>query len=129
MAALAWLLIPLVAAVAASLWGSWVGRRRIRTPDAAGVAGYERFRAAMERSSASGTATAAHPGAESSDVSAASLEAASTADAVTADGVDHMDAVEAKRSARRRRRKGERELASAGAMAHASPDGPAREAG
>ncbi|MDJ1135598.1 hypothetical protein [Streptomyces iconiensis] len=52
MAALAWLLIPVVAAVAAGLWGSWAGRRRTTTPDAAGVAGYERFRAAMERSSA-----------------------------------------------------------------------------
>ncbi|MGI5348966.1 hypothetical protein ACQEU8_12350 [Streptomyces sp. CA-250714] len=80
MAALAWLLIPLVAAVAASLWGSWVGRRRAKTPDAAGVAGYERFRAAMERGSSDSAATDA-------------------------------------------------ELASAGASARATPDGPAREAG
>ncbi|GAA2602040.1 hypothetical protein GCM10009863_14260 [Streptomyces axinellae] len=50
MAALAWLLIPVAAVVVASLWGSWAGRRRTTTPDAAGVAGYERFRAAMERS-------------------------------------------------------------------------------
>lgn len=51
-AALAWLLIPVIAAVAAGLWGSWAGRRRTTTPDAVGVAGYERFRAAMERSGA-----------------------------------------------------------------------------
>ncbi|GEB52230.1 MULTISPECIES: hypothetical protein [Streptomyces] len=49
MAALAWLLIPVVAVVAASIWGSWAGRRRTTTPDVVGVAGYERFRAAMER--------------------------------------------------------------------------------
>lgn len=49
MAALAWLLIPVIAAVASGLWGSWAGRRRTTTPDAVGVAGYERFRAAMER--------------------------------------------------------------------------------
>ena len=50
MAALSWLLIPLTAAVAAAVWGSWAGRRRTTTPDSVGVAGYERFRAAMERS-------------------------------------------------------------------------------
>lgn len=52
MAALSWLLIPLFAAVAAGVWGSWAGRRRTTTPDSVGVAGYERFRAAMERSQA-----------------------------------------------------------------------------
>ncbi|MFG3252850.1 hypothetical protein [Streptomyces sp. NPDC048172] len=52
MAALTWLLIPVAAALVASVWGSWANRRRTTTPDAAGVAGYERFRAAMERSSA-----------------------------------------------------------------------------
>jgi hypothetical protein len=50
MAALLWLLIPFLATVAASVWGSWAGRRRTGLPDTAGVAGYERFRAAMERS-------------------------------------------------------------------------------
>lgn len=49
MAALLWLLIPLAAGVAASVWGGWAVRRRTAPPDAAGVAGYERFRAAMER--------------------------------------------------------------------------------
>ena len=52
MTALTWLLIPVAAAVVASVWGSWANRRRTVIPDAAGVAGYERFRAAMERSSA-----------------------------------------------------------------------------
>lgn len=50
MAALSWLLIPIMAAVAAGVWGSWASRRRTGIPDSAGVAGYERFRAAMERS-------------------------------------------------------------------------------
>jgi len=50
MAALYWLLIPVLGAVVAGAWGSWTTRRRKPAPDAAGVAGYERFRAAMERS-------------------------------------------------------------------------------
>lgn len=50
MAALSWLLIPIMAAVAAGVWGSWASRHRTGIPDSAGVAGYERFRAAMERS-------------------------------------------------------------------------------
>ena len=49
MASLAWLLIPVAAAVVASVWGSWAGRRRSSVPDVDGVEGYERFRAAMER--------------------------------------------------------------------------------
>ncbi|MEV8064957.1 hypothetical protein AB0P32_02230 [Streptomyces sp. NPDC085995] len=54
MAALAWLLIPLVAAIAAALWGSWANRtRRIRS-DGPELDGYARFREAMERST-SGT--------------------------------------------------------------------------
>ncbi|MBO8198987.1 hypothetical protein JW613_11800 [Streptomyces smyrnaeus] len=115
MAALAWLLIPLVAAVAASLWGSWVGRRRTKTPDAAGVAGYERFRAAMERSSAAGTAPDAAAGTGTgADVAA---------------GADGADGTEARRGARRWRLRRDAELASAGASAHSSTDGPAREAG
>lgn len=52
MAALAWLLIPIAAAVVAGVWGSWAARRRTGIPDSVGVAGYERFRAAMERSRA-----------------------------------------------------------------------------
>ncbi|GAA5042845.1 hypothetical protein [Streptomyces sp. SID10815] len=54
MAALAWLLIPLVAAIAAGLWGSWANRtRRIRS-DGPELDGYARFREAMEKST-SGT--------------------------------------------------------------------------
>lgn len=52
MAALSWLLIPIMAAIAAGVWGSWASRHRTGIPDSAGVAGYERFRAAMERSRA-----------------------------------------------------------------------------
>ncbi|MFI7244173.1 hypothetical protein [Streptomyces qinglanensis] len=102
MAALAWLLIPLVAAVATSMWGSWAGRRRVKTPDAAGVAGYERFRVAMERSRAD-----------------------DAPDGPTAPA----DEPEARRDLRWWRRKGGLELASTGAAARTTPDGPAREAG
>lgn len=49
MAALLWLLIPVVAGIVASVWGGWAARRRTLVPDAVGVAGYERFRAAMAR--------------------------------------------------------------------------------
>ncbi|RII16112.1 hypothetical protein DSC45_16115 [Streptomyces sp. YIM 130001] len=47
MAALAWLLIPLVAAIGAGVWGTWAARNR-RTEDIAELAGYAKFRAAME---------------------------------------------------------------------------------
>lgn len=57
MAALAWLLIPVVAAVAAALWGSWAARNR-KAGDVAELAGYARFREAMERTeSGSGSAS------------------------------------------------------------------------
>jgi hypothetical protein len=46
-AALVWLLIPLAAAVAAALWGRWAARKR-STGDGASLAGYERFREAMQ---------------------------------------------------------------------------------
>ncbi|WP_406173199.1 hypothetical protein [Streptomyces sp. NBC_00996] len=52
MAALAWLLIPLVAAIGAGLWGSWAGRNRKVMGDGVELAGYTRFREAMERSDA-----------------------------------------------------------------------------
>jgi hypothetical protein len=48
MAALAWLIIPIVAAVAAALWAVWAARTR-STGDTDSLAGYERFRKAMER--------------------------------------------------------------------------------
>ncbi|EDY44188.1 hypothetical protein [Streptomyces sp. SPB074] len=51
MAALAWLLIPLVAAVGAGLWAMWAARTR-RTGDGSELDGYEKFRAAMEKQGA-----------------------------------------------------------------------------
>jgi len=48
-AALAWLLIPVVAAVAAAVWGGWASRTR-STGDGASLADYERFRAALQKS-------------------------------------------------------------------------------
>ncbi|MFD6419672.1 hypothetical protein [Streptomyces sp. NPDC060194] len=51
MAALTWLLIPFLAAVGAGVWGSWATRyRRTGGGDGAELAGYARFREAMERS-------------------------------------------------------------------------------
>lgn len=47
MAALAWLLIPLLAACVAALWGRWAAHNRT-TGDGASLAGYERFRQAMQ---------------------------------------------------------------------------------
>ena len=47
MGALAWLVIPVTAAVAAALWGRWAARTR-STADGASLAGYERFRQAMQ---------------------------------------------------------------------------------
>ncbi|MDX5567573.1 hypothetical protein PYK79_35630 [Streptomyces sp. ID05-04B] len=49
MAALAWLLIPLVAAIGAGLWGSWANRTRRARRDGPELDGYTRFRAAMEK--------------------------------------------------------------------------------
>ncbi|GGX56546.1 hypothetical protein [Streptomyces minutiscleroticus] len=49
MAALAWLLIPLLAAIGAGLWGSWAGRNRRQIGDGPELAGYARFREAMEK--------------------------------------------------------------------------------
>ncbi|NGO10783.1 hypothetical protein G5C60_25105 [Streptomyces sp. HC44] len=48
MAALAWLLIPLLAAIGAGLWGGWASRNRKSIGDGAELAGYTRFREAME---------------------------------------------------------------------------------
>jgi hypothetical protein len=50
MASLAWLLIPLLAAIGAGLWGSWASRNRKTVGDGVELEGYARFRAAMERS-------------------------------------------------------------------------------
>jgi hypothetical protein len=49
MAALAWLLIPLVAAIGAGLWGGWANRTRTVRNDGPELDGYERFREAMEK--------------------------------------------------------------------------------
>lgn len=49
MAALAWLLIPLVAAIGAGLWGSWANRTRKARNDGPELIGYARFREAMEK--------------------------------------------------------------------------------
>ncbi|MFC0599625.1 hypothetical protein [Streptomyces palmae] len=49
MAALLWLLIPVAAAIAAVLYAGWATRNR-KTGDGAELAGYARFREAMERS-------------------------------------------------------------------------------
>ncbi|MFF5423132.1 MULTISPECIES: hypothetical protein [unclassified Streptomyces] len=56
MAALAWLLIPLFAVVGAAIWGSWASRNKT-IGDVAELAGYARFRDAMERSHATPAAT------------------------------------------------------------------------
>ncbi|WP_282694225.1 hypothetical protein [Streptomyces sp. CC208A] len=48
MAVLVWLLIPLFAVVGAAIWGSWVQRSKT-IGDVAELAGYARFRDAMER--------------------------------------------------------------------------------
>jgi len=50
MGALLWLLIPLVAAIGAGLWGSWANRNRKVRGDGPELDGYARFREAMEKS-------------------------------------------------------------------------------
>ncbi|WP_078953824.1 hypothetical protein [Streptomyces globisporus] len=71
MAALAWLLIPLFAVVGAAIWGSWASRNKT-IGDVAELAGYARFRDAMERSHAA-----------ISDSARPEREPAATASAVT----------------------------------------------
>ena len=50
MGALLWLLIPLMAAIGAGLWGTWATRTRKVRGDGPALDGYARFREAMERS-------------------------------------------------------------------------------
>ncbi|SEC53960.1 hypothetical protein [Streptomyces sp. TLI_105] len=76
MAALAWLLIPLFAVVGAAIWGSWASRNKT-IGDVAELAGYARFRDAMERSH-----TAIADSART-DSARAEREPAATASAVT----------------------------------------------
>ncbi|MFF8915280.1 hypothetical protein ACF08M_18670 [Streptomyces sp. NPDC015032] len=49
MAVLAWLLIPLFAALGAAIWGSWATRNGA-AGDVSELAEYARFREAMEKS-------------------------------------------------------------------------------
>ncbi|MET9360546.1 hypothetical protein ABZX93_06520 [Streptomyces sp. NPDC006632] len=60
MAALAWLLIPLFAAVGAAIWARWAARNRT-SGDVSELAGYSRFREAMERSHVGADADTATP--------------------------------------------------------------------
>ncbi|MCK7624067.1 hypothetical protein MUU72_13320 [Streptomyces sp. RS10V-4] len=60
MGALLWLLIPVLAGLAAALWSSWTLRNR-RTGDVAELAGYARFRAAMEKQHTTPAPTATAP--------------------------------------------------------------------
>lgn len=78
MAALLWLLIPLAAAVVASVWGGLATRRRTVVPDVDGVAGYERFRQAMERSGRAPGESAVAPDAASARVPAVATTPGST---------------------------------------------------
>lgn len=55
MASLAWLLIPLFAAIGAAIWGSWAARDRTQG-DISELAGYARFREAMGRTDYAGRA-------------------------------------------------------------------------
>jgi hypothetical protein len=48
MAVLTWLLIPVVFAIGAAIWGSWASKSRT-VGDMAELNGYARFRNAMER--------------------------------------------------------------------------------
>ncbi|WP_330332513.1 hypothetical protein OHS33_24235 [Streptomyces sp. NBC_00536] len=51
MGSLAWLLIPLFAAIGAAIWGSWAARDRT-SGDISELAGYARFREVMDTSRA-----------------------------------------------------------------------------
>ncbi|MFD0266879.1 hypothetical protein ACFVGY_09825 [Streptomyces sp. NPDC127106] len=63
MASLAWLLIPLCAAVGAAIWGSWAARDRTQG-DISELAGYARFREAMDKADPSRATAAAHSGSD-----------------------------------------------------------------
>ncbi|KJY19722.1 MULTISPECIES: hypothetical protein [Streptomyces] len=71
MASLAWLLIPLFAAIGAAIWGSWAARDRTQG-DISELAGYARFREAMGNGQ----------GHAHADQTRAKAEAASASDAV-----------------------------------------------
>ncbi|MCT2591868.1 hypothetical protein LHJ74_18520 [Streptomyces sp. N2-109] len=84
MAALLWLLIPVSAGLVASVWGGFAARRRTSTPDADGVAGYERFREAMERTPSSSSPRSSR----SSRLSRRGSQAAEPAAALTRPATD-----------------------------------------
>ncbi|MER6399051.1 MULTISPECIES: hypothetical protein [unclassified Kitasatospora] len=52
MAALAWLIIPVIAALFAAVWAGWAQRSPRATGDPASLAEHRRFMAAMERTTA-----------------------------------------------------------------------------
>jgi hypothetical protein len=55
---LAWLVIPLFGLCAAAMWARWAGRHRAAGDDGASLAGYERFRQAMQAPPAADSAAA-----------------------------------------------------------------------
>ncbi|MFF5702088.1 hypothetical protein ACFY7H_06265 [Streptomyces sp. NPDC012794] len=63
MASLVWLLIPLFAAIGAAIWGSWAARDRTQG-DISELAGYARFREAMDRADQARTNEKAHSGSD-----------------------------------------------------------------
>ncbi|MCX5375989.1 hypothetical protein [Streptomyces sp. NBC_00091] len=63
MASLAWLLIPLFAAIGAAIWGSWAARDRTQG-DISELAGYARFREVMDKADRTGTKQEAHSGSD-----------------------------------------------------------------
>ncbi|GGZ83821.1 hypothetical protein AB0P12_12610 [Streptomyces subrutilus] len=66
MASLAWLLIPLFAAIGAAIWGSWAARDRTQG-DISELAGYARFREAMGKADEVKVKAEAHAGHSGSD--------------------------------------------------------------
>ncbi|MEU8772784.1 hypothetical protein [Streptomyces sp. NPDC048606] len=63
MASLAWLLIPLFAAIGAAIWGSWAARDRTQG-DISELAGYARFREVMDKADRARTQEKAHSGSD-----------------------------------------------------------------
>ncbi|MEU9300622.1 hypothetical protein [Streptomyces sp. NPDC048269] len=63
MASLAWLLIPLFAAIGAAIWGSWAARDRTQG-DISELAGYARFREAMGKAEEARQKADAHSGSD-----------------------------------------------------------------
>ncbi|MBT2402944.1 MULTISPECIES: hypothetical protein [unclassified Streptomyces] len=63
MASLAWLLIPLFAAIGAAIWGSWAARDRT-SGDISELAGYARFREAMDNADRTRAKAEAHSGSD-----------------------------------------------------------------